>query len=96
MRSIGFPSNVILSVLVAESLVIALMGGALGCGVAFGLLKVFAFNADALGPFVALHIPPFVLGETLGVAVIIGILSAYVPARAASRRSIVEALRLVD
>src|SRR5216683_2574029 len=64
--------------------------------VAFVLFNVFAFNADALGPFVSLHVPPFVLAETLGVAVLIGLLSAYVPARAAAKRSIVETLRLVD
>jgi putative ABC transport system permease protein len=96
MRSIGFPSGVILRLLVGESLVIALSGGAIGCGVAFGLFKVFALNADALGPFVSLHVPPFVLAETLAVAVLIGVFSAYVPARAAARRSIVETLRLVD
>ena len=96
LRSIGFPSGVILGLLVSESLIIALLGGAIGCGVAFGLLKVFAFNASALGPFVSLHIPPFVLVETLGVAVLIGLLSAYVPARAAAKRNIVEAIRLVD
>ena len=96
MRSIGFPSGVILSLLVGESLIVALLGGAIGCGVAFGLFKVFAFNADALGPFVSLHVPPFVLAETLGVAALIGLFSAYVPARAAAKRSIVETLRLVD
>ena len=96
MRSIGFPSGVILSLLVGESLIVALSGGVIGCGVAFGLFKVFAFNADALGPFVSLHVPPFVLAETLGVAVLIGLFSAYVPARAAANRNIVETLRLVD
>jgi len=96
MRSLGFSSGVILSLLVGESLIIALSGGAIGCGVAFGLFKVFALNADALGPFVSLHVPPFVLAETLGVAALIGLVSAYVPARAAARRSIVETLRLVD
>ena len=96
MRSIGFPSGVILSLLVGESLIVALLGGAIGCGVAFGLFKVFALNADALGPFVSLHVPPFVLAETLGVAALIGLFSAYVPARAAAKRSIVETLRLVD
>jgi putative ABC transport system permease protein len=96
MRSIGFPSGVILRLLVGESLIIALSGGAIGCGVAFGLFKVFALNADALGPFVSLHVPPFVLAETLGVAALIGLFSAYVPARAAAKRSIVETLRLVD
>src|SRR6266403_459229 len=68
MRSIGFPSWVILSLLVGESLIVALSGGAIGCGAAFGLFKAFALNADALGPFVSLHVPPFVLAETLGVA----------------------------
>jgi putative ABC transport system permease protein len=96
MRSIGFTSGVILRLLVGESLIIALSGGAIGCGVAFGLFKVFALNADALGPFVSLHVPPFVLAETLGVAVLIGVFSAYVPAHAAAKRSIVETLRLVD
>lgn len=96
MRSIGFPSGVILSLLVGESLIIALSGGAIGCGVAFGLFKMFALNADALGPFVSLHVPPFVLAETLGVAALIGLFSAYVPARGAAKRSIVETLRLVD
>src|SRR5207247_11013018 len=96
MRSLGFSSGVILSLLVGESLIIALSGGAIGCGVAFGLFKVFALNADALGPFVSLHVPPFVLAETLGVAVLIALFSAYVAARAAAKRSIVETLTLVD
>src|SRR5260221_13715244 len=96
MRSIGFPSGVILSLLVGESLMIALSGGAIGCGVAFGLFKVFALNADALGPFLSLHVPPFVLAATLVVAALLGLLSGYVPARAAAQRSIVETLRLVD
>src|SRR5438445_2257783 len=96
MRSLGFSSGVILSLLVGESLIIALWGGAIGYGVAFGLFKVFALNADALGPFVSLHVPPFVLAETLGLAALIGLVSAYVPARSAARRSIVDTLRLVD
>src|SRR5258707_6501532 len=65
LRSIGFPSGVILSLLVGESLIVALLGGAIGCGGAVGLFKVFALNADALGPFVSLHVPPFVLAESL-------------------------------
>ena len=96
MRSIGFPSTVIMSLLVSESLIVALSGGAIGCGVAFALFKVFALNADALGPFISLRVPPIVLAETLGVAVLIGLFSAYIPARAAAKRSIVETLRQVD
>lgn len=74
----------------------ALIGGALGCGGAFVLLRVFTLNADVLGPFAVLRIPPLVLGEAMGVAIMLGLFSAYVPALAASRRNIVESFRLID
>jgi putative ABC transport system permease protein len=96
MRAIGFRSRVIFSLLVAESLVMALVGGALGCGAAFVLLRVFSLNADVLGPFAVLRIPPVVLGQAMIVAIILGVFSAYVPALAASRRNIAESFRLID
>ena len=97
MRSIGFRSPLILRLLIAESVVTALAGCVLGCGAAFALLKVFSVTSDVLGPFVgAIQIPPPVLLQTLLAAILIGLLSSYVPARSAVRRSIVEALRVVD
>src|SRR5262249_47433041 len=63
MRSIGFTSRTLLALLIVESVAIAVLGGILGCGGAFALLKVFSFNADALGPFATLRIPPFVMVE---------------------------------
>lgn len=96
MQSIGFSSRLILSLLISESLIIALLGGALGCGVAFVLFKAVAVNGGALGPFVSLHVPPSVLGEAMVIAALIGLLSAFIPARIATRRPIVNALRLVD
>src|SRR5262249_49023342 len=97
MRSIGFRSPLILRLLIAESVVTAILGCLLGCGAAFGLLKIFSATADVLGPFVgAIQIPPAVVLQTLIAPLLIGVLSAYVPARAAARRKIVEALRTVD
>jgi putative ABC transport system permease protein len=97
MRSIGFRSPLILRLLMAESVATALLGCFLGCGAAFGLLKIFTANADVLGPFVgAVQIPPTVVLQTIFAAVLIGFLSSYVPARAATRRKIVDALRVVD
>lgn len=96
MRSIGFASPTILTLLVAESLVTALAGGILGCGAAFTVLKVFAVSSGALGPFGAVHMPPAVLAQTLVAAMMIGILSAWFPARSAARRNIVDALRMVN
>jgi putative ABC transport system permease protein len=96
MRAMGFQSQVIFSLLIMESLIMALIGGALGCGGAFVLLRLFTLNADVLGPFAVLRIPPLVLGEAMGVAIMLGLFSAYVPALAASRRNIVESFRLID
>lgn len=96
LRSIGFPSQVIMALLVGESLLIALIGGVIGCGAAFAVLKVFSVSADAVGPFATIKMPPAVLGATLFAAMLIGLFSAYLPARAAARRNIVDALRVVD
>lgn len=96
MRSIGFPASTVLRLLVTESLLIAVCGGVLGCGAAFGLLKFLSVSADAIGPFGAVHMPAAVFGETLVVSMLLGIVSSYVPARAAARRNIVDALRRVD
>jgi ABC-type antimicrobial peptide transport system permease subunit len=42
-----------------------------------------------------IQMPPMVLAETLVAAALIGLLSAWLPARSAARRNIVDALRLV-
>ncbi|HXN84765.1 MAG TPA: ABC transporter permease, partial [Candidatus Binataceae bacterium] len=92
MRSMGFPSRVILSLLLTESFVIGLLGGLIGCGVAFVTLKIFSGPKMGL---LSLRMPPAVLYETLIAAALIGLLSAWVPARAASKMNITEALRTV-
>lgn len=97
MRSIGFRSPLIMQLLLAESVVIALAGCLLDCGAAFALLKVFSVTSDVLGSFVgAIHIPPLVLLQTLLAAILIGLLSSYVPTRAAVQHKIVDTLRMVD
>ncbi len=50
MRSMGFTSRLILSLLLAESLIIGLAGGVLGCGGAYVVLKVFSAGSPAAGP----------------------------------------------
>ncbi|HVA77937.1 MAG TPA: FtsX-like permease family protein [Candidatus Binataceae bacterium] len=95
MRSIGFPSGTILGLLLSESLIIGLLGGLLGCGAAFVVLRIFAVGTPALGPLSEIRMPPSILAETLVVAALIGLLSAWVPARAAARQNIVDALRMV-
>jgi putative ABC transport system permease protein len=94
MRSIGFPARTILSLLLAESLIIGLIGGVIGCGSAYVVLKVFTVGG-AMGPLSTIRMPPAILAETLVVAALIGLFSAMVPASSAARRNIVDALRTV-
>jgi putative ABC transport system permease protein len=94
MRSMGFPARTILSLLLAESLLIGLIGGVIGCGSAYILLKAFSVG-NMGGPLGAIRMPPVVLAETLVVAALIGLFSAMVPASSAARRNIVDALRTV-
>lgn len=94
MRSIGFRSGTILGLLLGESLIIGLSGGLLGCGAAFVVLKIFSVGSPAIG-VTNLRMPPVVVAEALIAAALIGLLSAWFPARAAARQNIVDALRLV-
>ncbi len=95
MRSIGFTSRTILSLLLSESLVIGLLGGLLGCGSAFIVLKLFAVGTGSMGPMSSIRMPPLVLAETLIASALIGVFSALGPAVSAARRNIVDALRMV-
>jgi putative ABC transport system permease protein len=94
MRSIGFRSRTILTLLLSESLLIGLLGGLIGCGTAFIVLKIFSIG-NLGGPLGSISMPPMVLVEALIVSVLIGILSAIAPASSAARRNIVDALRTV-
>ena len=80
MRSIGFTSRTILSLLLAESLLIGLIGGIIGCGSAYLVLKAFSVG-NMGGPLGAIRMPPVVLAETLVIAALIGLFSAMVPAQ---------------
>jgi putative ABC transport system permease protein len=95
MRAMGFPARVILVMVVAESVLMALLGGLLGCGAAYLTFKLFQVGTDAMGPLSGIHVSLPIIGETMVLAVLLGIVSAFVPAYAAARRNIVDALRLV-
>src|SRR5258706_3658147 len=73
MRSIGFTSRTILSLLLSESLIIGVLGGLLGCGSAFVVLKLFAVGTGGAGPMSSIRMPPIVLAETLIASALIGV-----------------------
>jgi putative ABC transport system permease protein len=96
MRAMGFTSRTILASLLAEGLVMGVIGAAAGCMLAFGALRVVALGSAALGPLAfALHLPPSVMAETLVAGAVMGLGAAFIPGVNAARANIVETLRAV-
>lgn len=90
LKTLGFSDIAVLNMVLAESLLIALIGGALGLGLAWML-------ASAMAAQVAAFLPGFVLTGaviSLGVLVMIllGLLTGILPALQGMRLSIVNAL----
>jgi putative ABC transport system permease protein len=92
LKTLGFTTSQVLLMIIAESVIIAMLGGMLGCGLAFGVC--FGLSGAQL-PFMPLGLPmpPVVLVISLAVAFAIGFFSSVVPALNASRFPITEALR---
>ncbi len=94
MRALGFRSSQILSLLMAEGLLLSLLGSGLGIFMAMGAADLAAKVGGAILPWMADFI---ITGETLLLCVLItlalGLLSTFAPAYRASRRPITDGLR---
>jgi putative ABC transport system permease protein len=96
LRTLGFQRRTILSLILGESLVIALFGGLLGIGL-FVLIEPGMKRNLSLGPMAtlaaSLQIYPSILALGFAIAVGVGLVAGIVPAIRSSQRSIVEGLR---
>jgi putative ABC transport system permease protein len=96
MRTLGFSRGAILTLFVAETLVVALAAGGVGCLGAFVALKVLALRMSSVG------VPPSLVGitavvaiEGIAAALTIGFAGAAIPYGIAVRRNVTESLRAV-
>ena len=93
MKTLGFTPGSILGIILGESAVISLIGGALGCLMAQGLCGMVRQGPAYIGALKTLSMTPGVALLAVVVAMLIGILSSVVPAWNASKTSILDALR---
>jgi putative ABC transport system permease protein len=92
LKAIGYSDRFVLMLVLAESLVIAIVGG----GIGLALAKLFTLRGDpthGMLPFFYLPANSVVLG--IGLTLAVGIISGLLPAVGAMRLRVVDALRRV-
>lgn len=95
LKTLGFQRRMILALLLSESAVIAFSGGVVGSVAARLVLERIDAMWLSQGFIRRMQVTPDTIGWALVVAVIIGLVSAAVPAYRATRITVVEALRQV-
>src|SRR5262249_47213685 len=93
MRTLGYPAGTIFLLIAGEGLLMSIVGGLVGAGLAWWIVNPDRMN---VGGF----IPPFGvtnanLATALALSAVIGIIAGMIPATMASRLKIVDALRRV-
>jgi putative ABC transport system permease protein len=91
LRTLGFSPAEIMQVVLGESVLVALLGGLLGIGVTFALTRAAAAGAGPFGEMMVFRWQATLIVAAF--AVVIGLVSALVPAWFASRMNIVESMR---
>jgi putative ABC transport system permease protein len=93
LKTLGFTPGTIFGVLLGEGMMIAFIGGVLGCVLAAGLCVVLRNAPVPMPQLQALTVTPLIVAISLLIALLIGSLSAVVPAFGAARRPILDSLR---
>lgn len=90
LKTLGFTDGAILALVLGESLFIAVLGGGLGLLVSWGLIQM----GDPTGGFLPIFaFPPNQVAVGAGFIVLIGLVAGVLPALAAMRLRITDALR---
>lgn len=96
LRAMGASPARIMTVFLLQGGIYGLFGSLLGAGLAIGLLDFFSSvyrNADGTPLFVA-QVQPGLLAMVCGLAVVVGLLAAALPARRAAKMDPVQAIRM--
>lgn len=100
LKALGFRRSVILGLLLAETLALAIGGGAVGAFGAYGVLKLLAALGatgarPGLGPLSMFLVTPWHVVEGIGLSLLVGVVAGVFPSWGAARKPVAEALREV-
>jgi putative ABC transport system permease protein len=98
LKAIGFRKRIVFSTLLAEAVLLSSVAGAAGAVISIGLtlvLRKLTASGPQLGPLTGFVVSDAILVQSLFVAFFIGIISGWLPALGASRRSVAQTLREV-
>ena len=93
LKTLGFTSGEVLGIILGEASIISLVGGVCGLLLATFLIAVLKRAPMQFANLSQMSISPTIWALCMGVALFIGLFSAFVPAQGASRTSILDALR---
>lgn len=96
LKTLGFTNGAVLWLLVGESIIIALIGGAFGILLASGLCAAIRTLPSTFADLSQLRVTASVAAICLFAAGMIGLVSSFIPAWGASRRPIIDALKYSD
>ena len=95
LQTLGFSGPLIFRLVIAESVLIGLMGGVLGVGAAMAALHWSAVAVGTEGVSIAFTPTASLALSGLGVSFVVGIIAGLAPAAQAARAEIVASLRAV-
>lgn len=96
MRALGFPRRSLLSAFLIEAIILSLVGGLLGVGLAsfMSMVKISTTNFGSFSELAfGFQLSPEIIISTLIFAVVMGIFGGFLPAVRAARLNILNALR---
>jgi putative ABC transport system permease protein len=91
LKAVGFSNQFVMFLVLAESLVVALIGGSIG----LGLAKLFSLRGDPTHLLGYFNLPLSGVIAGLFLTLVVGILSAFFPALSAMRLTVIDGLRRV-
>lgn len=93
LKTLGFSTSQVLSIVLGEALMISLLGGLVGVLLAAGLTYAVRQSPQLFLDLRTLAVTPPIAALCIGVALFIGFISSFIPAQNAARTPVLDALR---